>query len=465
MSKGIRYDWTNLRAEVVGSGHGLTAADLDAYRDAGRRAVESFGARLDSREFGFPALPDDKKTIAAIERYARAQRRFKSILLLGIGGSALGAFALDALGNGPRPFRRKKVPAELWVLDNVDPLVLGRALERLDPRQTLVLVITKSGETGETMAQFLIVYDWLRKKVGAKKAARQVAAVTDPKKGDLLDIARSEGFAVFSIPSNVGGRFSVLTPVGLLPSALAGVNVRKLLAGAGSMVASCRKPDLDSNLALQFALHQYLLDTRYGKHIQAVYSYSNALWPLAFWYKQLWVESLGKRTDRKKREVSVGQTCVAALGVTDQHSQSQLYMEGPRDKVIVFWEVERDSYTIRIPKLFPKHTATGYLAGHTLNELFRAEKLATELALTEVGRPNCNIVFPQADEYSVGQFMMMMEFATAYAGEFYDINAFDQPGVQLGKDLTYALLGRPGFDAERQRIAAYRKQKASLGRS
>jgi glucose-6-phosphate isomerase len=236
----------------------------------------------------------------------------------------------------------------------------------------------------------------------------------------------------------------------------------KLLAGAGSMVAPCRKPDLDSNPALQFALHQYLLDTRYGKHIQAVYSYSNALWALAFWYKQLWVESLGKRTDRQKREVNIGQTCVAALGVTDQHSQSQLYMEGPRDKVIVFWEVERDPYTIRIPKLFPKHTATGYLAGHTLNELFRAEKLATELALTEVGRPNCNIVFPQADEYSVGQFMMMMEFATAYAGEFYDINAFDQPGVQLGKDLTYALLGRPGFDAERQRITAYRKQKALL---
>jgi len=463
-TKGIRYDWTNLRAEVVGSGHGLTAADLDAYRDAGRRAVENFGARVDKGEFGFPALPDDKKTLAAIERYARAQRRFKSILLLGIGGSALGAFALDALVNGPRPFRRNppRRAAELWVLDNVDPLILGRALERLDPRQTLVLVITKSGETGETMAQFLIVYDWLRKKVGAKKAARQVAAVTDPKKGDLLDIARTEGFSVFAIPANVGGRFSVLTPVGLLPAALAGVNVRKLLAGAGSMVAPCRKPELDSNPALQFALHQYLLDTRYSKHIQAVYSYSNALWGLAFWYKQLWVESLGKSTDRKKREVSVGQTCVAALGVTDQHSQSQLYMEGPRDKVIVFWEVARDPYTIRIPKLFPKHTATGYLAGHTLNELFRAEKLATELALTEVGRPNCNIVFPQADEYSVGQFMMMMEFATAYAGEFYDINAFDQPGVQLGKDLTYALLGRPGFDAQRQRIAAYRKQKALL---
>jgi len=249
-SKGIRYDWSNLRADVVGSGHGLTTADLGSHRDAARNAVEAIGKRLDSGEFGFASLPQDKKTLAAVERYARAQRRFKSILLLGIGGSALGPFALDALANGPRPFRRREVPAELWVLDNVDPLVLGRALEQLDPRQTLVLVITKSGETGETMAQFLIVYDWLRRKVGAKKAAKQVAVVTDPKKGDLLDIARGEGFALFHVPPNVGGRFSVLTPVGLLPSALVGVNVKKLLAGAGSVVAACRKLELDSNPAL-----------------------------------------------------------------------------------------------------------------------------------------------------------------------------------------------------------------------
>lgn len=463
--KAIRYEWTNLRAAVVGAGQGLTPADLQDHRAAARAAVEKIGARIDSGEFGFAGLPFEPKAVAQVERYARAQRgRYRWVLLLGIGGSALGPFALDAAVNGPRPFRKKKVAAELVVLDNVDPLVLGRALEQLDPRRTLVLVITKSGETGETMAQFLIVYDWLRKKLGAKKAARQVAAVTDPRKGDLLEIARSEGFELFAVPPNVGGRFSVLTPVGLLPAALVGVNVRRLLAGAGSRVDACREPELDANPALQFALHQYLLDTRYGKHIQAIYCYSNALWALAFWYRQLWVESLGKRFDRQKREVMVGQTCVEALGVTDQHSQSQLYMEGPRNKAIVFWEVERDAYQIRIPKLFPRHSSTGYLGGHTLNELFHAEKLATEMALTEVGRPNCTFVFPTAEEYFVGQLMMVMEFATAYAGEFYNINAFDQPGVQLGKDLTYALLGRAGFDAQRQRIATYRKQKQTLQR-
>lgn len=464
-NQAIRYDWTNLRADVVGSGQGLTPADLDSHRSPARAALERFLARVDRGEFGFPALPFDKKPLAQVERYVRARRgRYRAVLLLGIGGSALGAFALDAAANGPRPFRRKRVAAELVVLDNVDPLILGRALEQLDPGKTLVLVITKSGSTAETMSQFLIVYDWLRKKVGGRRAAKQVAAVTDPKKGDLLDIARSEGFELFAVPPNVGGRFSVLTPVGLLPAALVGVDLRRLLAGAGAVVAACRKPDLDSNPALASALHQYLLDTRYGKNIQPLYCYSNALYPLAFWYRQLWTESLGKQTDRQKREVCVGQTCVAALGVTDQHSQSQLYMEGPRNKAITFWEVDTDPYQVRIPRLFPRHSSTGYLGGRTLNELFRAEKLATELAFVEAGRPNCTFVFPRADEHSIGQMMMLAEFQTAYAGEFYDVNAFDQPGVELGKNLTYALLGRSGFDAERQRIARYQKQKAALAR-
>ena len=464
-AKMLRYDWTNLRADLVGSGQGLTPADLEAHRPQARAAVERFTARVDKGEFGFPGLPFDKAPLEAVERYARAWRgKYRTVFVLGIGGSALGPFALDAAVNGPRPFRKKKVPAELVVLDNVDPLVLGRALELCDPRKTLVLVITKSGSTAETMSQFLIVYDWLRRKVGAKKAAKQVAAVTDPKKGDLLDIARQEGFALFAVPPNVGGRFSVLTPVGLLPAALVGANVRQLLAGAGAMVEVCRQTELEANPALASALHQYLLDTRYAKHVQAVYSYSNALYPLAFWYRQLWAESLGKQKDRNKRDVFVGQTCLEALGVTDQHSQSQLFMEGPKDKVITFWEVERDPYTVRIPKLFPKHDSTGYLGGRTLNELFRAEKFATELAFTEAGRPNSTFVFPAADEYSIGQMMMLAEWQTAYAGEFYDVNAFDQPGVELGKRLTYALLGRKGFDAERARIAAYRKQKAALTR-
>ena len=463
MPQMIEYDWTNLRADILGPGHGLTRAELEARREQARVAVGKFLGRVERGEVGFPRLPFQTEPVEQVEQYVRSLRgRYKSVLLLGIGGSALGPYALDVAANGPHPFRKKKIPAELVVVDNVDPLLLHRAMERLDPRKTLVVVVTKSGSTAETMAQFLIAYHWLRKKLGSKRAARQVAAVTDPNKGDLLAIARREKFELFAIPPNVGGRFSVLTPVGLLPAALVGVNIRRLVQGAGDIAEACRLPELESNPALASALHQYILDTRYGKTIQVIYSYSNTLWALAFWYRQLWAESLGKRVDRSKREVLSGQTPVVALGVTDQHSQSQLYMEGPRDKTVTFWEEATNAHTVRIPKLFGKYDSTGYLGGKTLNELFRAEKVATELALTEAGRPNSTFLFPRADEYYVGQMMMLCMFQAAYAGELYDINAFDQPGVQLSKDLTYALLGRAGFDAERSRIAAYRKQKESL---
>lgn len=459
----IRYDWTNLRAEVVGQGHGLTAAELEARQDQAHEAVKNFLAKVENGEIGFPGLPFQKDTLAQVEAYARARKtKCRNVLLLGIGGSALGATALDVLVNGPHPFRRKDAPATLYTVDNVDPLLLGEALGQLDARKTQALVVTKSGSTAETMAQFLVVYQWLKKKVGAKKAAQQVAAVTDPHKGDLLQLAREERFELFEVPQNVGGRFSVLSAVGLLPAALVGVNVKKLLQGAGDIVETCRLDDTEKNPALASALHQYILDTRYGKNIQVVYAYSNRLWPLAFWYRQLWAESLGKRVDRQGHEVWTGQTPVAALGVTDQHSQSQLYMEGPPDKAVTFWEVETDTHTVRIPKLFGKYGSTGYLGGKTLNELFHAEKFATELALAEADRPNSTFILPKADEYCVGQLIMTLQFQTAYAGEFYNINAFDQPGVELGKELTYALLGREGYDADRKRIAAYKKQKKSL---
>ena len=458
--KPIQYQWSNLRADVVGPGNGLTTAELDARGDNAKQAVQHFLARVEQGEIGFPSLPQQKKPVAQVNRFARKWKgKCRHVLLLGIGGSSLGAVALDAVVNGAPPFRRKDAPAELITVDNADPMMLGRALDRLDPKKTVALVITKSGSTAETMAQFLIVYDWLQKKLGKKAAARHVAAVTDANKGDLLKIAREEGIETFAVPANVGGRFSALTPVGLLPAALLGVNIPKLLSGAADITRACSRLDPDRNPALGSALHQFVLDTRYGRNIQVIYVYSQQLWPLAFWYRQLWAESLGKRLDRSRQEVWTGQTPVVALGVTDQHSQSQLYMEGPPDKTITFWEVGQHSPTVRIPRLFKKLESTGYLGGKTLTDLFRAEKIATEMALVEADRPNATFLFPKADEYYAGQMMMLLEFQAAYAGELYGVNAFDQPGVELGKQLTYALMGRAGYGPERKRLSDFQKQK------
>lgn len=458
MKAKIRYRWDNLMEALVGAGNGLQRTEVEAMAEAGRGAVRRLRDQVQKGEIGFPKLPFDAPPLREVLRYARQWRgRYKHLLVLGIGGSALGLWALDCAVNGPYPFRRKRTPADVLILDNVDPLILARALERVNPRQTLVTVITKSGSTAETMAQFLIVREWLARKLGDREACRRISAITDPGAGDLLKMARAEGFATFAIPPNVGGRFSVLTPVGLLPAALAGIDIRKLMAGARDICEDCETEQLASNPALLAATHQVLL-VRKGKSIQVIFCYSNALWGLAFWFRQLWAESLGKKSSETGQTVEAGQTPVAALGVTDQHSQLQLYMEGKRDKAFTFWEVEKPSHRLKIPKRFAECGSTAYLGGKTLNELFAAEKFAVELALTEAGRPNSTFVFPQVNEYYVGQMMQWLEYETAYAGTLLGVNAFDQPGVEEGKRLTYALLGRKGFEAYEKKIADYHRR-------
>ena len=198
----------------------------------------------------------------------------------------------------------------------------------------------------------------------------------------------------------------------------------------------------------------HALDTRHGKHIEVVFAYSSYLWGSAFWYRQLWAESLGKAVDRQGRRVATGQTPVAALGVTDQHSQLQLYMEGPGDKMFTFWGVDQPRVELRIPADLKEYDACRYLGGKKLSHLFRAECLATQAALTSAGRPNCRWMLPKVDEYTIGAFFQMLEFQTAFAGELYGINAFDQPGVELGKKMTYGLMGRKGYEEFARKIKA-----------
>lgn len=455
----LQFTYENALASRVGN-DGIAAADINAK--TAKAALEAFRGRVESGEIGFPLLPEDAKTAAAITEFANDLRgEIDDVLLVGIGGSALGAYALDAGIRGPHPFQSvdgRPAKPRLVVLDNVDPGVVAAALESLNPKRTAVCVIAKSGGTAETLSTFLIVYDWLlngspnglaRKGAGfgaAAKARSRVIAVTDANKGDLLAMAKQEQWPLFHVPANVGGRFSVFCPVGLVPAALAGIDLRKLLRGARTANERCWSKDLNDNLAMQSALVHHALDVKKGKKTEVVFSYSSYLWGTAFWYRQLWAESLGKRVNRAGEVVEVGQTPVAALGVTDQHSQVQLYMEGPRDKMITFWDVKKPRVDLRIPKEFAQFDSCKFLGGKKLNDLFRAERIATEAALTEAGRPNCRWTLPQVDEATLGEFFQTLEFQTAFAGELYGINAFDQPGVELGKKLTYGLLGRKGYE-------------------
>ena len=339
-------------------------------------------------------------------------------------------------------------------MDNIDPDWIGETLDHLDPKETLVNVISKSGGTAETAAQYLVVRDWLERGVG-DSFRDHLVITTDAEKGTLRTICNEEKIASLVVPDGVGGRFSVLTPVGLFPLALAGVDIERLVEGAGAMAQTCLTPGLMENPAYLHGGLLHRLDRSKQKSIHVLMPYAQTLRDLADWFRQLWAESLGKRVDREGNVVHVGPTPVNALGATDQHSQLQLYAEGPFDKAITFLQVESFRRDVPIPDAYPDVEGFAYLGGRTLGELLEAERKGTTVALTEAGRPNSTLSFPHVDEHTVGQFLMLMEVQTAFAGELYNIDAFDQPGVEASKVAAYALLGRPGYEERHREIQAF----------
>jgi glucose-6-phosphate isomerase len=448
----LSIDFTNMMAGALPDGVGISPqqwADGAARFQVAHARVQ---ARYAGGTLGFIDLPTDAK---AVEATLAMARRFDGViddvLLLGIGGSALGPIALrsalrpphwnelsnEARGGKPR----------LHVLDNVDPVTITATLKRLELARTLVLVISKSGGTVETMAQYLIVRDALEQALGEIGAREHIVFITDPEVGALRAVAREEGINTLEIPSNVGGRFSVLSPVGMLPAALIGIDIRGIMNGAAALAARCKGADLASNPAGIFAVLQWLSDTQHGASVQVLMPYADSLREIALWFVQLWAESLGKiRADG----VSVGPTPLPAVGATDQHAQVQLFMEGPRDKTVTFIRVAGREELGVIPSRHSDRPELGYLGGKTLGRLLEIERQATAGALAARGRLNSTISVPDVTPETVGALLYLFELATAYGGELYEVNAFDQPGVELGKQFAYAMLGRAGSEDARQ---------------
>jgi glucose-6-phosphate isomerase len=451
----ITFDYTNVLESAINN-NGIPESLFSAAEAPAQRAVEAVEAAHREGRLGFANLPSAQKPVTDVLAFAR-EHAFKNIVIVGIGGSALGPAALESA------LARPNASKKLIVLDNIDPDFIAGCLEALDPAETFVNVIAKSGVTAETMATFAIVRKWMSDALGSSRLRDRFAVTTDPERGDLLAIARQEKFPVFEIPRNVGGRFSVLTPVGTLPAALLGFDVEALMRGAATAAAQSRQKFAE-NPALVAAFVQWILDHQFRKSILVLFPYSQALWKFAFWFKQLWGESLGKKFDRRKHEVHCGQTPTAALGVTDQHSQLQLFIEGPNDKSFLFWSTREFKNTLKIEHPYKTFDSMGYLEGRTVAELFEAERQATEMAITEAGRPNSTIHIDRIDEAAMGSLIMFSQYMTAYAGEFYNIDAFDQPGVEYGKKLTFCLMDRPGFEEHRPKIDAERRKDRKIVR-
>ncbi len=449
----LELDYTNVLEQTVNN-QGIPKISFEKAANSSKHVVEAVQWAHASGKLGFGELPSDEKAVRAVTDFARSHA-YPNVLLLGIGGSALGPAALDASLNRPRSGKR------LVVLDNIDPDFISDSLDSISPQDTIVNVIAKSGVTAETMATFAVVRKWMIDSVGVSKARERLVFTTDPVKGDLLAIARQEGYPTFEIPPNVGGRFSVLTPVGTLPAALLDFDVEALMAGAQRGAEQARQ-NFFQNPALGAAFIQFVLERERGKRILVLFPYSQPLWKFAFWFKQLWGESLGKKIDRRGNEVYYGQTPTAALGVTDQHSQLQLFVEGPNDKAFLFWDVQEFRNTVPIDHPFSNFESMGYLESKTIADLFRAEKKAAEMALTEAGRPNATVTVQRINEENLGHLIMFSQYFTAYTGEFYDINAFDQPGVEYGKKLTFAMMGRSGFAEYGKKIELTRQRTRAI---
>ena len=447
---GIALDYTNMLRPAL-SGRGIDPAELLRFQADFERAHAEIEQRRAAHELGFFELPYETGVVDDIQRFADGVgQAFDTVVVLGIGGSALGTLALQQALVKPHwneldDAGRDYFP-RLYVLDNIDPTTLSPLLDRIDVRRTLFNVVSKSGSTAETMAQFLIVRDKLEKTLGVEAYRSHLVFTTDPEKGVLRNIARSEEIATLPVPENVGGRFSVLSSVGLLPAALIGVDIRALLSGAAEMDDRCRTTNLSDNPAGLFAALQFLAHTRASAPLHVMMAYTDRLYLMADWFRQLWAESLGKQLDRNGADVFTGPTPVKALGATDQHSQVQLYMEGPFDKTVTLLATEMWPIDVQVPSLYSGHPELSYLGGHTLGELLDAERAATAAALTERGRMNMTLSLPRIDAHAVGQLFMLLQIATVYAGAFYNVDPLDQPGVELGKKLTYGLMGRSGFE-------------------
>jgi len=440
----LSLDFTNMMSapDSPGENQGLAPEDIDSLRDR----FKEIHAKILQRQIPnlyFLDLPDqDTEAVHSIAEDIKKSSEF--FLLLGIGGSALGPRAmLEAL----RPFYNLRYSPKIFIYDNVDPGTLTAILSIIDMKKTTVNVVTKSGSTGETMSSFLILMNAL-KKVHKKEFSKWIVATTDPEKGILRETAVKEGFKTLPVHPDVGGRFSVLCPVGLLTGAVSGIDIRAMLNGAKDVLMRCSKENLWENPAYMYGALMYLMDKKSHKNISVLIPYSDRLKAFAEWFCQLWAESLGKD--------NMGQTPYPSTGTTDQHSQLQLWMQGPNDKVITFIGVEDYGSDVSIPD--EGIEALGYLKNHTLGELIKAEQEATELALAKAGRPNMRINIPKVDSYYLGQLFLFFELATAVKGMLSGIDPFNQPGVEESKNLTYGIMGRKGYEDRKKEVVEHRKR-------
>lgn len=452
----IKLCYKNVTAEIIGEENGITPEQLKNLAEKTSPLIAQLNAERKAGKTPYRDLPFNKEISERVKTLtAELKGRCENFVILGIGGSALGNIALQT---ALKPYMhnlddKSRLGPRVFVFDNIDPPQFAPFLDWVGDKldRTIFNVISKSGRTAETAAQFLIIRKMLLDKFGPEGLKSHVVATTDPQKGTLRKIATEAGLPTLEVPEGVGGRFSVLSAVGLFMAELCEMDIDSLLGGARDMDERVSSEDFYKNPAAINAAINYHFYNR-GKKISVMMPYSYALQGLADWYRQLWAESLGKAYALDGSEIHIGPMPIKALGATDQHSQVQLYREGPNDKIFTFLEVQNHARKLRIPPPPACATELDYLAQEDMGELLNAEKKATEYALLQSQRPCLTVVFPEVNAYTVGEFVYLYEVTTSIAGALFGINPYDQPAVELGKEATFALMSREGYKELAQQI-------------
>ena len=446
---GIKFYYKNVTAEVLDEKNGITKEQFAELSKQTESLIPKINEEIVRGETRYGNLPGNTELADKIKNLANEVKNgCENLVILGIGGSALGNIALQTALN-PYMYnidqRQRKGP-RLFVFDNVDPQQFNSFLDWISDKldKTIFNVISKSGRTSETAAQFMIIRQKLLERLGPDGLRNQLIATTDAKQGTLRTIADELKLRCLEVPDGVGGRFSILSAVGLFSAVMCGINIDMLLQGARDMAKRAGNENFyDNPAAINAAINYHYYNN--GKRISVMMPYSFALKDLCDWYRQLWAESLGKAKNLEGSEVYIGPTPIKALGATDQHSQVQLYREGPNDKLFTFLQVNNFDGEIEIGAAPDCAPELGFLEGKKLGDLLNNEKKATEYALLESKRPCLTVLFDKIDAYSVGQFIYFYEVTTSITGKLFNINTYDQPAVELGKEATFALMGKDGF--------------------
>jgi glucose-6-phosphate isomerase len=440
----ISFDYNNAMSCMVGDKHGIQEKELKELDKHAAEAHQEIQRQRTEKLTGIFDLPYDTLLVQAIMAIANEIRRsFENFVVIGTGGAHLGPRCLcQALTTSHHNFlsgaARKHIP-RIFFLNNPDPDEVKGLLDSLDLRSTAFNIISKSGDTMDTMSIFMHVYNVVQRRFSKGALSKHFIITTGSEKGLIREVAVADKLKTLSIPENVNERFSVFSPVGLLPAAVANINIKDLLSGAIAMDKQCSKPELMENPAyLSGAIH-YLAQTKKGKNISVMMPYSSALGAVGEWYCHLCAESLAKKTNARGNHS--GQTPITALGSAAQHSLMHLFLQGPNDKIFTFLELKKFEKECPIPRVFPTIEALNHLTEQDLAVLLNHELVAAEFTLARHERPSVKLSLGEINAMNIGALLYFLELQTVFTAGLYHVNGFEQPQRDEVETLTHALLG------------------------